>query len=84
MKTVDKDLAFLAEIRGADGVQSATTVGEDIGMVLQKIMPIIDNFASVSALSRPVEPTFNIHSVETSGSQVIMDSAFCSVQGERL
>ncbi|KAF7968339.1 hypothetical protein HWV62_30927 [Athelia sp. TMB] len=46
MKTVDKDLARLAEVRGADGAQSAVTVGEKIGTIIQKIMPIIDNFAS--------------------------------------
>ncbi|KAF7968342.1 hypothetical protein HWV62_30933 [Athelia sp. TMB] len=46
MKTIDKDLAHLAEVRGGDGARSAITVGEKIGTIIQKIMPIIDNFAS--------------------------------------
>ena len=51
MKTVDKNLARLAKIRGADDVELVATVGEIIGTILQKIVPIVDDYASVR---RPV------------------------------
>ncbi|KAF7974428.1 hypothetical protein HWV62_12148 [Athelia sp. TMB] len=44
MKTVDKEVAWLSGARGADGAQLATTVCENIGTALQKIVPIIDHF----------------------------------------
>ncbi|KAF7972345.1 hypothetical protein HWV62_18116 [Athelia sp. TMB] len=45
MKTVDKEIARLSGARGTDGAQLATTVCENIGTALQKIVPIIDRFA---------------------------------------
>ena len=61
MKTVDEEVARLSGARDADGAQLTTTVRENIGTALQKIVPIIDHFAGVSALNRPIEPTFNIN-----------------------
>lgn len=49
MENVERDIARLANVTGANGVQLATTSGGHIGTMLQKIAPIIDSFASVSA-----------------------------------
>lgn len=48
MKTVDEDAARLKTIRGADGSQAAITVAGNFAAILQKIVPIVDDFASVS------------------------------------
>ncbi|KAF7983535.1 hypothetical protein HWV62_21096 [Athelia sp. TMB] len=47
MKSVDNEVARLAKVRGADDAQFVPTVGESIGIVLQKIVSIIDAFANV-------------------------------------
>ncbi|KAF7965800.1 hypothetical protein HWV62_41763 [Athelia sp. TMB] len=46
MDTVNRDVARLTKVKGADGVQLASTISGIIGTVLQKLIPIIDNFAS--------------------------------------
>ena len=48
MKTVDDEVSQLAEIKGADASQIATTIGAKIGTVLEAIVPVLDKFAGVS------------------------------------
>ncbi|KAF7976049.1 hypothetical protein HWV62_7960 [Athelia sp. TMB] len=45
MKSVDKEVTRLAKVRSAGNAQSVPTVGETIGIVLQKIVSIVDAFA---------------------------------------
>ncbi|KAF7968506.1 hypothetical protein HWV62_30226 [Athelia sp. TMB] len=45
MKSVDNEVARLAKVRGAGDAQFVPTVGETIGIVLQKIVSIVDAFA---------------------------------------
>ena len=47
MKGVEKDMSRLAEIKGADSAQAATSIGASIGAALQAIVPVIDQFAAV-------------------------------------
>ena len=58
MKTVDDDMKLLTMVEGAGAAQHATDLGAQIGAVLQKIVPVIDNFAAV----RPVATLFNAYS----------------------
>lgn len=47
MKIVDEDMRRLAKVKGADGAEIASTIGAQVGSVLQKIVPFIDEFAAV-------------------------------------
>lgn len=47
MQAVKEEASQLAEAKGADAAQTATTVGAKIGAVLEAMVPVIDNFAGV-------------------------------------
>ena len=47
MKIVDEDMRRLAKVKGTDDAQIASTIGAQVGTVLQKIVPFIDEFAGV-------------------------------------
>ena len=47
MKTVDKDMMRLRNVNGAGAAQNATNLATQIGAVLERIVPVIDNFAGV-------------------------------------
>lgn len=48
MKTVEQQMADLKEHNILDNAEMATSISSKIGMVLQAIVPIIDDFATVS------------------------------------
>ena len=50
MKGVQEDVSRLAEIKGADAAQTATSIGASIGTALQAIVPVINQFAAVGLL----------------------------------
>ncbi|KZP29079.1 hypothetical protein FIBSPDRAFT_927169 [Athelia psychrophila] len=46
MKTVDEDVARLTTVKGADTADTVITIAGKLATVLQKIVPIVDDFAS--------------------------------------
>ncbi|KAF7970476.1 hypothetical protein HWV62_23831, partial [Athelia sp. TMB] len=50
MEMVNRDMARLAMIQCADGARSMNAVDEQLGFVLQNIVPIIDSFASTHSI----------------------------------
>ena len=51
MKTVDKDIMRLTKVKGAGVAQNATNLGSQLVAVLEKMVPVIDNFAGVCSLA---------------------------------
>ncbi|KZP14751.1 TPR-like protein [Athelia psychrophila] len=45
MKAVDEDMSRIGKVPGSDAAQAATTIAGQLGTVLQKIVPIVDEFA---------------------------------------
>ncbi|KZP07514.1 TPR-like protein [Athelia psychrophila] len=45
MKAVDEDISRIGKVPGFDAAQAATTIAGQLGTVLQKIVPIVDEFA---------------------------------------
>lgn len=60
MKTVDADIARLITSKGSDAVQAIATTGGQLGTVLQKLVPIIDSFATVRMLVSKIDVLLNI------------------------
>ncbi|KAF7966839.1 hypothetical protein HWV62_36913 [Athelia sp. TMB] len=46
IKSVQEDVSRLAEIKGADTIQAATSIGANIGTALQAIVPVINQFSA--------------------------------------
>ena len=55
MKGVNEEVAQLAEVKGIDAAQTATTLIPKIGAALEKIVPVLDKFAGVSTSSFQLE-----------------------------
>ncbi|KZP27524.1 hypothetical protein FIBSPDRAFT_928050 [Athelia psychrophila] len=68
MEAVDKDTQRLHNVKGADGAQKATDILGPLGIVLQKIVPIIDQFAG----SHPV----------LNAAWIVLSSAYKVVQSQ--
>ncbi|KZP14608.1 hypothetical protein FIBSPDRAFT_935700, partial [Athelia psychrophila] len=45
MQAVDKEMSELAQVKGADATQTATTIGANIVAVLEAIVPVLNKFA---------------------------------------
>ncbi|KAF7980707.1 hypothetical protein HWV62_37169 [Athelia sp. TMB] len=48
MRTIDSEMKRLNTVKGSGTAQHATDLGMQIGAVLQKIVPVIDNFAAIA------------------------------------
>ena len=48
MQGVNEDVAQLAKVNGIDAAQKATALVPKIGQALEKLVPVLDKFASVS------------------------------------
>ncbi|KZP33086.1 hypothetical protein FIBSPDRAFT_924658 [Athelia psychrophila] len=70
MKAVDNEILQLAKVKGAGAAQTAATIGEKIGTVLEAIVPVLDSFASRSwKILQQSHPVLN-------GAWMVLSSAY--------